>query len=52
MSTKSILSIVLVLVVLGVVWKLAVVAFKYALIAAVVYAIYIFFFAGKAQPKE
>jgi hypothetical protein len=52
MNNRSLINVALVVIVLAVVWKFVTFAFKWAMIAAVIYVVYVLFIAGSSKPKE
>lgn len=52
MSIKNVLSIAAVIIVVMIVWKFVKVAFNYALIAGVIYLLYVFFIAPSTSSKK
>jgi hypothetical protein len=52
MSIKNVLSIAAVIIVVMIVWKFVKVAFNYALIAGVIYLLYVFFIAPNTSSKK
>lgn len=52
MSIKNVLSIAAVVIVVMIVWRFVKVAFNYALIAGVIYLLYVFFVAPNMSSKK